>query len=342
MKLNEIASILACTLEGDGSTEITGVAPIKSARAGEVSFLVNPKYLAELKTTSASALIVGMEFQGEGIPLLRHANPYLAFAKALEIFNSHPPQSPHIDPTVRIASTASIGEKVYIGPYSVVGEKAVVADRVRIGSRCLISWDAVIGEETLVHSGCVIRERVRIGRRCIIQDNAVIGADGFGYARQDDRSWYKIVQTGTVIIEDDVEIGACTTIDRATIGETRIGAGTKIDNLVHIGHGCQIGRHCLICAQVGLAGTTTLGDYVILAGQVGAAGHLTIGSGVIATAQTGIPGSVDEGKHISGAPAMDHRDWLKSSAMMHRLPDLKKAVRDLEKRIRDLEEKPLV
>jgi UDP-3-O-[3-hydroxymyristoyl] glucosamine N-acyltransferase len=337
MKLSDIAARLSCDLRGDGSIEISGVAGIENAREGELSFLVNPKYLPQLKHTRASGLIVGMDFPESTIPLLRHPNPYLAFAKAIELFKQPKDLPSGVDPTALVSAEAIVGEEVAIGAYSQIGARALIGNRVRIGSHTIIQDDALIGEDTVLHSGCVIRERVQIGRRCIVQSNAVVGSDGFGYAKQEDGSWYRIIQSGTVIIEDEVEIGAGTMIDRAAVGETRIGKGTKLDNLVHIGHGCQIGRDCLICAQVGLAGSTKLGDNVILAGQVGAAGHLTIGSGVIAVAQSGIPSSIEPGRMISGSPAIDQKTWLKSSALQARLPEMNKQLRELSRRLRDLE-----
>jgi UDP-3-O-[3-hydroxymyristoyl] glucosamine N-acyltransferase len=337
MKLKDIAAKLSCALEGDGEIEIFGVATLEGAKEGEISFLANPKYYPELRTTKASAIIVSEDFQPFDKPLLKHKNPYLAFAKAIEIFYPAPEPPPHIHSTAWIATSAVIGKNVSIGAHAYVGEHVVIGDRTKVGARCVILDEAIIGTDTLLHPGCIICERVRIGSRCIIQNNAVIGADGFGYAKRDDGSWYKIRQAGTVVIEDDVEIGACSTIDRASLGETRVGAGTKIDNLVQVGHGSQIGRNCLICAQVGLAGSTKVGNNVILAGQVGAAGHLTIGHGVIATAQTGIPSSVEPGKIISGYPAIDNKLWLRSSAVFARLPELQKSVRDLQRRLESIE-----
>ncbi len=338
MKLGEIARKLECQLEGDPAIEITGIATLETAIEGEISFLTNIKYHAEAKATRASALIVKPDCSGLTKPLLKHPNPYLVFAKAIEILLPPPAIIPSIHPTAWVSSNAKLGQRVSVGAFSFIGEDVALEDDVIIGSHCAIHQGAIVGEKTVIHSGCAIRERVRIGRRCIVQDNAVLGSDGFGFARQDDGTWYKIYQAGTVVIEDDVEIGAGSTIDRATLGETRIKSGTKLDNLVHIGHGCEVGNHTLLCAQVGLAGSTTVGSKVILAGQVGAAGHLTIGDGVTATAQSGIPGSIEPNTWVSGSPAMNHKDWLKSSAVMPRLPDIQKAVKRLERRIEKLEE----
>jgi UDP-3-O-[3-hydroxymyristoyl] glucosamine N-acyltransferase len=337
MKLGDIAAKLSCDLSGDGSIEIFGVAGIENAREGELSFLINPRYFPQLKLTRASGLIVGVDFPQSTIPLLRHQNPYLAFAKAIELFKQPQKAPSGVHATALVSADAILGEEVAIGPYSKIGSRVSIGNRVQIGSHIVIEDDAIIGDDTILHSACVIREHVKIGRRCIIQNNAVVGSDGFGYAKQEDGTWYRIIQSGTVVIEDEVDIGAGTMIDRAAVGETRIGKGTKLDNLVHIGHGCHIGRDCLICAQVGLAGSTKLGDNVILAGQVGAAGHLTIGSGVIAIAQTGIPSSIEPGRMISGSPAIDQKTWLKSSALQARLPEMNKQLRDVARRLQDLE-----
>ncbi|HSB12664.1 MAG TPA: UDP-3-O-(3-hydroxymyristoyl)glucosamine N-acyltransferase [Blastocatellia bacterium] len=338
MRLAEVASRLSCKLEGDGSIEILGVATLEAAKQGYLSFLTNSKYHKEAQRTEASAILMGFDGPDLNRPLLRHNNPYLAFAKAVEIFFNPAPTSPGIHPTAWVADTAVLGKDVCIGPFSFVGERVVLGKGVQLHPRCAILNDAQIGDHTIVHSGCVVRERVIIGRRCIIQNNSVLGSDGFGYAKQENGAWYRIIQAGTLVVEDDVEIGACSTIDRATLGETRIQRGTKIDNQVQIGHGCVVGNDNLLCAQVGLAGSTKTGSGVVLTGQVGAAGHLTIGDGVIATPQTGIANSIDAGQTVSGAPAFDHRNWLKSSAVLPKLPDLQKSVRSLEARVAALEE----
>lgn len=337
MKLEELASLLSCKLEGDGTLEIQGVATLEAARQGDLSFLTNTKYHKEAQRTKASAILLGPDGPSLSVALLRHDNPYLAFAKAIELFFSAPVQRATIHPTSWIADTASIGANVHVGPFSYVGDGVILGDDVRIHSRCTILEGAQIGNKTVMHSGSVVRERVMVGERCIVQSNAVLGSDGFGYAKQENGAWYRIPQVGTLIVEDDVEIGACTTIDRATLGETRIRRGTKIDNQVQIGHGCTVGVDNLLCAQVGLAGSTKTGVGVVLTGQVGAAGHLTIGDGAIATPQTGIANSVDAGEIVSGAPAIDHKNWLKSSAAFSKLPEIQKNVRRLETRVASLE-----
>jgi UDP-3-O-[3-hydroxymyristoyl] glucosamine N-acyltransferase len=337
MKLAEVAERLSCKLEGDGNIEIEGVATLEEAGQQHISFLTNVKYHNEVKATRASAIIVGFDFPAFDKALLRHNNPYVTFAKALRLFYTPAAKAPEIHKTAVISESAVIGQAVNIGAYAFIGDGVTIGDNVVIESHCNILENASIGDHSTLHTGCVIRERVKIGAHCVIQSNSVIGSDGFGYAKQDDGSWYKILQTGTVILEDEVEVGALTTIDRATLGETRIAKGAKIDNLVQIGHGSVVGQDSLICAQVGMAGSTIVGKNVILTGQVGVAGHLTIGDNVVATPQTGIPSSVEPGAIISGAPAMDHRVWMKSSSVITRLPELLKTIRSLEKRVASLE-----
>ncbi|MEK6301037.1 MAG: UDP-3-O-(3-hydroxymyristoyl)glucosamine N-acyltransferase [Acidobacteriota bacterium] len=337
MKLSEIARQFGCELDGDGRIEVSGVATLELAGERDISFLTNAKYFNEAKATNASAIIAGLDCPPVGPALLRHKNPYLIFAKIVELFFPPSQEAAGIHPTAWIADSARVGTGVAIGAHSYVGDNVVVEDRVIIRSGCSLYAGSRIGEGSLIHAGCVVRENVIIGRRCIVHSNSVIGSDGFGFAREEDGSWYKILQTGTVILEDDVEIGACTTIDRAALGETRIGKGTKVDNLVQIGHGSIIGGNNLICAQVGLAGSTRTGKNVVLAGQVGVVGHLTIGDGATVTAQAGIPGSVEPGKVMSGSPAIDNKDWLRSTVAFAKLPKILKAVRDLERRISQLE-----
>jgi UDP-3-O-[3-hydroxymyristoyl] glucosamine N-acyltransferase len=337
MKLAEVAEKLSCKLEGDGNIEINGIATLEDATFEHLSFLTNVKYQAEVKATKASAIIVGLEFPAFEKALLRHNNPYLTFAKALRLFYTPTAKTPLIHPTAIISEHATLGKDVSVGAYTCIGDGVKIGDHTVIESHCSVLENAIIGNSSTLHSGCVIRERVIIGNHCVIQSNSVIGSDGFGYAKKDDGTWYKILQTGIVILEDHVEVGALTTIDRATLGETRIVKGAKIDNLVQIGHGSVVGQDSLICAQVGMAGSTIIGKNVILTGQVGVAGHLTIGDNVVATPQTGIPSSIEPGAIISGAPAMEHRTWMKSSSVITRLPELLKTIRTLERRVSSLE-----
>lgn len=337
MKLKEIAERLECRLEGDGEIEIKRVAAIEDASAGDLTFFTNPKYARELRTTKASAIILSEKAEPVPCAMLRVQHPYLAFAKAVSLFAVDDRPAAGIHPLASVAASAAVAEDASIGPFTVVGDGARIGSRTIVHSNVAIGNGAQVGADCVVHSRVSIRERVQIGDRVIVQDGAVIGSDGFGFAARPDGTHQKIPQVGGVVIEDDVEIGANAAIDRPAVGETRVGAGSKIDNLVQVAHGVTIGRNVLLAAQVGIAGSTTIEDAVTLAGQVGVSGHITIGKGTIATAQTGIPNSVDAGSFISGYPAIDNRDWLKSSAVFRKLPELRKAIADLEARLAELE-----
>lgn len=337
LKLQTIAERLECRLEGNGDLEIAGVAGIEEAREGELTFFANPKYAAKLTATRASAVIVGRSSPPAPCATLLADDPYLAFARAVELF-AVPPAAPcGVHRLAEVGSGAVIAPDASVGPFVSVGSGARIGARTVVFPHVTIGEGAAIGDDCLIHARVSIRERVSIGHRVVIQDGAVIGSDGFGFARRPDGTHLKIPQIGIVTIEDDVEIGANTTIDRPAVGETRVAAGTKIDNLVQVAHGVRIGRNALLAAQVGVAGSTTIEDAVTLAGQVGVAGHLTIGTGVVATAQSGIPNSVGAGAFISGYPAIDNREWLKASAVFRRLPELKKTVGELLRRLEELE-----
>jgi UDP-3-O-[3-hydroxymyristoyl] glucosamine N-acyltransferase len=331
VRLKEIATRLDCVFVGNGDAEITGVVGIDEADAGHLTFVSNPKYAAKARTTKASAIIVSPDFPEIETATLRTSNPYLTFARAVELFYEPPKPARGIDVTARIAASTRIGEGASIAPYVVIDED------VQIGRDCTlypfvhISRGARIGDNFKAYAHVSVREFCRIGNDVTLQDGAKVGTDGFGYAKKDDGSYYKIVQSGIVVLEDRVEIGANATIDRATIGETRIRQGAKIDNLVQVGHASDVGEDTLLCAQVGLAGSSKIGRSVILTGQVGVAGHLEIGDGVLATAQTGIPNSIEAGKVVSGYPAIENKLWLKSSAIFKRLPELLKRIEALEK-----------
>jgi UDP-3-O-[3-hydroxymyristoyl] glucosamine N-acyltransferase len=322
MNLAKLAEYLDATLLGDPSAEITRVAGIETAGPGDLTFVSNPKYAALARTTQATAILVEPSFPDLSTATLRVENPYLAFAFAIELFYQPPVYPPGVHPTAAIASTAHIGINAHIGAYAVIGDNVVIGDNATILPHVVFYPHARAGNNLFAHAHAVVREHCRLGHNVILQNGVIVGADGFGFARQSDGTWYKILQSGHVVIEDNVEIQANACVDRASIGETRLHTGAKVDNLVQVGHGSTVGANTLLCAQVGLAGSTTVGKNVILAGQVGSAGHNTIGDGVIATAQSGIPGDVAPGKVVSGYPAIDNRQWLRSVALINRLPEL--------------------
>jgi UDP-3-O-[3-hydroxymyristoyl] glucosamine N-acyltransferase len=338
MKLSQISEALCATLDNASpNTEIIGVAGIEHAAAGQLTFVSNPKYNAAARTTQASAVIVSESFPALATGMLRSKNPYLAWAKAIELFYRPPQYAPGIHPTAVIHPTAQVGKNAHIAPYVVIDQDVVIGDNATILPHVIIYRGATIGHNFFAHAHAVVREFCNLGDNVLLQNGAVIGCDGFGFAKTEegngpDSHWHKIVQSGNVVVESDAEIQANACIDRASIGETRIGCGAKIDNMVHIGHSCTIGHDALLCAQVGLAGTTDVGNHAILAGQVGVSGHVKIGDGAIAIAQSGIPHDVPAGAMVSGAPAIDHRLWLKCCAAYAKLPEIVKAVRKLSER----------
>jgi len=334
MKLHELPQRLGGQLENaTHHVEITGVAGIEEASAGQITFVANPKYAAAARLTRATVIIVGNDFPALDRPLLRHSNPYLAFARAIELFYQDPKHAPGVHKTAVIHSSANIGKGASIGAYVVIEHDVQIGENCALLPHVVIYPGARIGKNFLAHAHAVVRENCVVGDNVILQNGAVIGPDGFGFAKDDAGDWHKIVQSGPTVIEDDVEVQANTCIDRASVGETRIGHGSKIDNLVQIGHGSKVGSRTLLCAQVGLAGSTHVGNDVILAGQVGVAGHCSIGDGVIATAQTGIPNDVAAGSVVSGYPAIENRQWLRAVAIFGRLPELARSLRLSTKKI---------
>jgi UDP-3-O-[3-hydroxymyristoyl] glucosamine N-acyltransferase len=327
LTLAELAAHLGATLQGDPTAQIARVAGIEAATPGDLTFVSNPKYAALARSTKATAILVEPGFPEVPTPTLRIENPYLAFAKAIELFYQPPAYPPGIHPTAAIAPTASIGANAHIGAYAVIGDFVVVGDNATILPHVVLYPHVHAGKNFFAHAHAIVREHCQLGDDVILQNGSIVGADGFGFARQSDGSWYKILQSGPVILEDNVEIQAAACIDRASIGETRIRAGAKVDNLVQVGHGSTVGSNSLLCAQVGLAGSTTIGKNVILAGQVGVAGHCTVGDGAMATAQSGVPGDVDPGKIVSGYPAIDNRQWLRSVALFNRLPEVLREIK---------------
>jgi UDP-3-O-[3-hydroxymyristoyl] glucosamine N-acyltransferase len=332
MKLSAIASTLGVRLENSSpDTEITGVAGIETAGPGEITFISNRKYAVAARTTKASAVIVAEDFPAVSTAMLRSKNPYLDFARALELFYQSPQYAPGIHATAVVHPSARIEIGAHIGPYVVIQEDVQIAQNAVLLAHVVIYRGVKIGNNFLAHSHAIVREHCRIGNNVILQNGVVVGGDGFGFAKDNDGRWHKIVQSGPAVIEDDVEIQANACVDRASVGETRISRGAKIDNLVQVGHGSKVGEDTLLCAQAGLAGSTDVGKNVILAGQVGVAGHCKIGDGVIATAQSGIPNDVPAGAVISGYPAIDNKLWLRCVAVFNRLPEIARKLKRDEK-----------
>jgi UDP-3-O-[3-hydroxymyristoyl] glucosamine N-acyltransferase len=336
MRLHEIAVALGCELTGGGDTEIDGVAGMEYAGPKQLTFLANPKYAHKVKDTRAAAIIVSARVDLP-IPCLVSRNPYLDFARALALFYQ-PPRPPRgIHPAASVASTAVIGEGASIGPFAVVGERARIGRNVTLHPHVVIYAGVEIGDDFLAHSHAVVREHCRIGNRVTLQNGVVIGGDGFGFAKREDGTHYKIVQSGITVIEDDVEVQSLTSVDRATVGETRVKRGAKIDSLVQVGHACVVGEDNILCAQVGLAGSTVLEKDVLLAGQVGVSGHLTVHQGAVVYAQSGIGGDVPAGGRVSGSPAFAASEWLRAVTAFPKLPDVLKTMRELKRRVEELE-----
>jgi UDP-3-O-[3-hydroxymyristoyl] glucosamine N-acyltransferase len=342
MKLAEVAQKLACRLEGAADTEIRGIAGIEHAEPGQITFLANRRYFPLLKTTRASAVLIeeGIRIdRGAGSPpiaALRTSNPYLAFAHAIELFYQPPRYEPRIDASAVVAPTARIGAGAHIGPYCFIDEEAEIGRNAVLHSFVTIYRGAKIGEDFFAHSHAIVREHCRIGNRVILQNGVVIGGDGLGFAKQKDGTWYKMQQSGPAILEDDVEVQANACVDRATVGETRIGRGSKLDDLVLVGHASYVQANTMLCGQVGLAGSTKIGAGCILAGQVGTAGHLSVGDGAVVTAKSGIPSDIPARSLYSGYPAIENRQWLKNTAALNRLPELQRRVWELESEIEKL------
>jgi UDP-3-O-[3-hydroxymyristoyl] glucosamine N-acyltransferase len=339
VKLGDLAARLGCHLEGDGEIEVAQVATIEDAGPGDITFLANAKYASALAATRASAVIANSGVLAAPCAVLRATNPYLAFARATGLLNPQPQPDPGVHHLALVAPDAVLGADVSVGPYAVIASGARVGARTVIHAHVVVGRDSTIGPDSLVHARVSIRERVVIGARCVIQDGAVVGSDGFGFAHRDDGTHEKIPQVATVVIEDDVEIGANTTIDRPAVGETRVKAGTKIDNLVQIAHGVVVGTNALLAAQVGIAGSTVIGNDVMLGGQVGVTGHVTVGDRVKASAKTGVTGNVPADMFITGYPHMENLEWRKAYAVFRRLPEMRKQIAELERRLAGFEDK---
>ncbi len=337
MKLGDLAATLGCRLLGDPEMEITGVAGVEQAGPSEVTFLANSKYASKAKATRASAILLAQPLPGASAASLISTNPYLDFARAAALFYQPPRPPIGVHATAAIAPSARIGENASIGAYAVVGERVLIGRNAVVHPHVVIYEGAQIGDDFYAHSHSAVREFCRIGNRVTLGNGVVVGGDGFGFAKDAEGRHIKIVQAGPAVIEDDVEIQSLSSIDRATVGETRIGRGTKIDSLVQVGHACAVGEDNIICAQTGLAGSSILGDNVLLAGQVGVSGHLTIHDNAVVYAQSGIGGDVPAGSAVSGSPAFEAREWLRAITAFPKLPELLKTMRQLERRIQKLE-----
>jgi len=335
MKLSDLAAATFSTIEnGSPDLEINAAAGLDLAMEGEVTFLANPRYTPRLAATRASAVFLGetAEAGRTDLAVLRTRDPYVAYTLALRAFHPEPALEPFRHPSAIVDETAEVDEKTELHANVVIGRNARIAAGVRIYPNAVIYDNVSIGENSIIHSGVAVREGCEIGSNCIIHNNSTIGSDGFGYSKDVEKHWLKIPQTGRVVLEDDVEIGANTAIDRASVGETLVKRGAKIDNLVQIGHSCTVDEDALICSQTGLAGSSVIGKRVILAGQVGIAGHLTVGDDAVLTAKSATSHDVEPGKVISGIPGFDNKEWLRSTAVYRKLGEIAKRLRDLEKR----------
>jgi len=335
MRLSELASRLDADLVGDPEATVLAVRPLDEAGPEDLSFLNNPKYLDQARASKAAAIIVKDAQLFPHRNLLVCAEPYLTFARALELLHPADRPEPGVHPTAVVAEDAEIGDDVTVGPCAVVASGGRIGHRSVIGAGCAVGRGAVIGDDCLLHCRVVVEDRCRIGDRCILHAGTVIGSDGYGFATVGGVH-HKIPQVGIVVIEDDVEIGANVCVDRATMGETRVGRGTKVDNLVQIAHNVEIGEGCLLVAQVGISGSTKIGHHSVFAGRSGCSGHLKIGSGVVVGAKSAVYKDMPDGAVWTGNPARPHREWLKANANLQRLDGLRRQVKNLERALAEL------
>ena len=333
MKLGELASRLGAELRGDSNLEITGVKGIEEAGPTEITFVANPKYAGLARMTRAAAVLVEPEFPDINAATLRLKNPYHAFSRALGIFYQPPAYPPGVHPTAVIDPSAQVGEGAHIGAYVVIGSNVKLGPNATLLPHVVLYPGVKAGSRLFAHAHSVIRENCELGDDVTLENGAIVGADGFGFSKSERGQWEKIPQSGPVRLGDRVDVQANACVDRATVGATEIGNGSKIDNLVQIGHGSRVGADTLVCAQTGLAGSSVIGNNVILAGQTGIAGHCTVGDGVILTAQSAVSHDIPPGKTISGSPGFDNRIWLRAVTIFQRLPELLKRLDRLEKRL---------
>lgn len=335
-QLKDLAEHVGGAVVGDGSIEIQRVAPIDSAVEGEITFVANPRYLPKLAQTRASAAIVAPGVENAALPLLVCRNPYLAFAKILTLLQASKPAPLGVLPGAQVSATAKIGEGVTLYPGCHVGDEVVVGPGTILHPGVVLYAGAQVGQECLLHAGVVVREGCRLGARVIVQPNAVIGSDGFGFAPDGPR-YYKIPQVGIVVIEDDVEIGAGSCIDRAAMGVTLIRRGVKIDNLVQIAHNVVVGEDTVLAAQVGLAGSAEIGRHCTFGGQAAVAGHIKVGDNVMIGGRGGVTGNLAGNQIVSGLPVIPHKEWLKASMSFAHLPEMRKELSRLRKQMEALE-----
>lgn len=330
--LSELAEKIGAKLQGDGGIEINAAAPIDKAQTGQITFIANQKYLKHLSDSKASAIVLDFETECDNIAVLRHENPYLAFSYIIDLlYDDKPKVETGVDTSAQVEPSAKISDSAAVGPLCHIKENAIIGDNTILVSGVYLGTDVIIGDNCIIYPGVKIMDGSIIGNNVIIHSSTVIGSDGFGFA-ESPTGLKKIKQIGWVEIENDVEIGSNCSVDRGALGPTRIGAGTKIDNLVQIAHNVEIGRHCIIVSQVGISGSTKLGNGVILAGQVGLVDHIELGDGVTVAAQSGVPKSIPAGKTVLGSPARDVIQSKKIEAALSRLPDLLKRVKKLEKK----------
>jgi len=333
MKLGELATRLGAELRGNPEVEVTGVRGIEEAGPAEVTFVANPRYTSLARKTRAAAVLVEPDFQEIEAPTLRLKNPYLAFSRALALFYQPPTYPPGIHPTAVIDPSAEIAEGAHIGAYVVVGPRVKLGPGATLLPHVVLYPGVQAGSRLFAHAHAVVREGCILGDHVTLENGAIIGSDGFGFAKNEDGHWEKIPQSGPVRLGKRVDVQANACIDRATVGATEIGDGTKVDNLVQVGHGSRVGQNSLLCAQAGLAGSSVIGNNVILAGQAGVAGHCTLGDGVVLTAQSAVSHDVPPGKMISGSPGFDNRVWLRAVTIFQRLPELLKRIDRLERKL---------
>ena len=344
MTLRELAEKLGCVLEGDPERAVTGIATLDEAEPSDLSFLTDAQLAGKAASTRAGELLVHSDFQAahrDFAPAwLRSPRPDLAMAEAIALLRPPWRPAPGVHPSASIHPTAVLGRNCHVGAFVAIGADCRLGDEAVLHPHAVLYPGVEAGDRLLVHAHAVIREGTRLGHDVILQPGVVLGGDGFGFVRRSDGSYAKVPQVGTVEIGDGVEVQANSCVDRATLARTRLGAGVKLDNLVQVGHNCELGPHVLLCAQVGLAGSTRIEEGAVLAGQVGVAGHCTIGRGAIVTAQSGTHGDLEPGRVYSGSPAFEHGQWLRSTAVFARLGELRRELRRLREEVRQLGARP--